>query len=157
MVQVFQCGGDKCPKGGEHIWDGPEKVWTNPCSWCEGSGKRPAEPAGEEGCPRCSGTGEGGGGSSATCSKCGLDAMSHTLMNDVGVEWPPTRLERVDTFVAVHLVRDDGTSWCSMTKLHGPVSAWPATDQSSTQLDQITCKACLGRHHRDSKKEDHRT
>jgi hypothetical protein len=138
MVQVFECGGDKCSRGGEHQWDGPEKTWTNPCARCDGAG-----------CERCGGTGDGGGGSSATCSKCGLDAMTHTLMSvDTAVEWPPTRLERIATFVAVHLVRDDGTSWCAMTKLHGPVSAWPATDQSSTQPSEVTCKACLGRYHR---------
>jgi len=112
----LECGGDRCPKGGTHQWDGPEKTWKT--------------------------------GSAATCSKCGLDAMSHTLMNDVSPEWPPTRLERVDTFVAVHLLREDGTSWCSMTKRHGEVSAWPVTDQGSTNPEAATCKACLGRHHR---------
>jgi len=153
MVQIFECGGDRCPGGGVHDWGGPEKVWTNPCASCNGTGKVDdlADPIGgviECDCERCKGTGDGGGGSSATCSKCGLDAMSHTLMNIVEPEWPPTRFERIDDFVAVHLLQGDGTSWCSMSSRSGPVSTWPVTDRASTQPDEATCKACLGRYHR---------
>lgn len=78
MVDVFECGG-KCPKGGDHSWDGPGIEWTHPCAHCEGSGR-----LGDETCPRCKGDGVGGGGGAATCSKCGLDALSDTLMSDPG-------------------------------------------------------------------------
>lgn len=52
-ITVFACGGG-CPKGGEHQWDGPEETWEGP---------------------------EGGGGGSATCSKCGIAAIDYDMMN----------------------------------------------------------------------------
>jgi hypothetical protein len=73
----FSCGGDKCPEGGEHVWDGPTKVFTRGCVHCEGE----AEP--DPNCKRCKGDPDWSyvSGEAATCSKCGLDAMSHSLMN----------------------------------------------------------------------------
>jgi hypothetical protein len=37
-ITVFSCGGDRCPKGGVHEWDGPTKKWdtgeSSTCSKC---------------------------------------------------------------------------------------------------------------------------
>jgi hypothetical protein len=82
-IGIFLCGGKGCPKGGDHQWDGPGIEWKNPCASCVGTGKRMTD-AGEftdEVCARCKGDGEGGGGGAATCSKCGLDAMSDAMWN----------------------------------------------------------------------------
>jgi hypothetical protein len=52
-ITAFRCGGDECPAGGEHQWDGE---------------------VGEEL--------EGGGGFWSTCcSKCGLSRMDYDLIN----------------------------------------------------------------------------
>lgn len=49
-VTIFVCGREFCKDGQSHQWDGPERIF------------------------------DGGCGSSSTCSKCGLDAMSYDLM-----------------------------------------------------------------------------
>jgi hypothetical protein len=74
-VSVFMCGGVGCPKGGDHEWDGPGKVFISPCRCTDGE----LEP--DPSCTYCGGSGEVETGDSATCSKCGLDAMSHDLWN----------------------------------------------------------------------------
>jgi hypothetical protein len=53
-LTYFACGGQGCPKGGEHQWDGPTLRTYH-------SGGSVASEA-------------------ATCSKCGLDAISHSLL-----------------------------------------------------------------------------
>jgi hypothetical protein len=68
----FACGGG-CPKGGDHSWDGPGIIFTRPCPDC-------ADVV-TSNCHRCGNTGEIPSGGSATCSKCGLDAMSDSMMN----------------------------------------------------------------------------
>jgi hypothetical protein len=75
-------------------------------------------------------------------------------MNDVDVEWPPTRLERVDSYVAVHVLHH-GLSLCSMSKQHGVPGEWPEGNVwvGVEEKDQATCKACLGRLHRSEVKE----
>jgi hypothetical protein len=85
VAAFFSCGvTDVCPKGGAHQWDGPEKTWTDSCASCYGEGKKlDAEGnATDETCRLCKGSGRGCSGSSATCSKCGVDAMSHSLWTD---------------------------------------------------------------------------
>ncbi len=75
MTTVFTCGGD-CSKGGDHSWDGPGVIWTMACPAC-------ADVVTED-CARCKNTREVPSGGAATCSKCGLDAMSHSMWAD----WP---------------------------------------------------------------------
>lgn len=74
-LSYFSCGGPRCPKGGEHVWDGPEIEFKQKCPKCEGLPRPSPE------CRTCGGTGEWVCGGSVTCSKCGLDAMSHDLLN----------------------------------------------------------------------------
>lgn len=66
---LFSCGGDSCPKGGEHVWDGPTITIKSYCYPCDGTG-----------CDKCEG-GEYVSGESGSCSKCGLSAMDHSMMN----------------------------------------------------------------------------
>lgn len=75
-VTYFECGGDKCPKGGAHQWDGEGVDFKSPCRDCE------ELPEPNPDCKYCHGTGEYISGGAATCSKCGLDAMSHSLMSE---------------------------------------------------------------------------
>lgn len=72
-LQVFQCGGQACPRGGEHSWDGEGITFTSPCPDC-------ADVATPD-CPRCQNTGEASSGESVTCSKCGMDMMSWCMWN----------------------------------------------------------------------------
>lgn len=138
-LQFFQCGGS-CPGGGEHVWDGPEQTFTSICASCEGV---PLDPP----CSRCKGQPEYISGSAATCSKCGLDAMSHTLMSsEEDFEWPSTRLERAGATESVHIL-DAGLSLCSMSKRYGVPGDWPEgnTWVRLEEKDRATCKACLYR------------
>jgi hypothetical protein len=73
MPSYFTCG-TQCPQGGEHSWDGPGVVWTMPCPNCID--------VATDNCPRCENKREIPSGGAATCSKCGLDAMNHSLMNE---------------------------------------------------------------------------
>ena len=81
-VVVFQC----CPSG-ECDTFGPGEEGTYPCAHCSGSGvytdgylseKYAATKPGDR-CPYCKGTGEGGGYSTATCSKCGQRAIDRAM------------------------------------------------------------------------------
>lgn len=140
QLSLFQCGGPKCPAGGEHVWDGPEAVFTSICAWCEG---QPLSPP----CARCKGEPEYVSGSAATCSKCGLDAMSHTLMSESEtIDWPSTRLERVAPQDSIHILHE-GISLCSMSKMHGVPGQWPEGNRwvRLEEKEQATCKACLYR------------
>lgn len=71
-MTFFACGGG-CPKGGDHSWDGPGVIWTMPCPDCAD--------VTEGDCKRCKNKREVPSGGAATCSKCGLDAMTHSMMN----------------------------------------------------------------------------
>ena len=72
-VAIFQCPGG-CPAGEcDTKGDGVEGTW--PCASCDGSGHTDDMTA----CEPCKGTGEGGGFSSVTCSKCGQSAMSRAM------------------------------------------------------------------------------
>jgi hypothetical protein len=82
-TSVFICGGQGCPKGGEHVWDGPGIEENSACAHCYGTGKvhdNALQPT-DETCPRCKGDGIGGGFSAATCSKCGIDAITDSIWN----------------------------------------------------------------------------
>jgi hypothetical protein len=73
-----------CPPGNqatcEHVWDGPEKIFFRECRDCDGIGVISGD--GEEViCEKCEGKGDYECGSSATCSKCGMDAMTWSLWN----------------------------------------------------------------------------
>jgi hypothetical protein len=58
----------------DHAWDGPVVEFKQECSSC-------AElPKPDPQCKVCKGTGMWVCGEAVTCSKCGLDAMSHSLM-----------------------------------------------------------------------------
>ena len=72
-MDVFTCGGDECPKGGKHSWDGEGIIFMRPCPSCDNP--CPGD------CDRCQNAREIPSGGSATCSKCGLDAMTHSMMN----------------------------------------------------------------------------
>ena len=51
---IFICGGQKCPVGGEHVWDGPMEEYRGP---------------------------NGSYTVTATCSKCGISAIDYDMMN----------------------------------------------------------------------------
>lgn len=68
---MFMCGGG-CPKGGDHSWDGPGVIFTRECPAC--NDVTPGD------CARCNNKREIPHGEAATCSKCGIDAMTDSLM-----------------------------------------------------------------------------
>lgn len=77
---VFMCG-PGCKAGGQCDSDGPGEEGTRACAHCCGTGfeyNDAYEQTANE-CPRCKGTGEGGGFSTATCSKCGSRAIDRAL------------------------------------------------------------------------------
>ena len=70
-MTYFACGGG-CPRGGDHEWDGPGIVFTRTCPDCDD--------VTDADCPRCTNTGSIETGGAATCSKCGLDAMTDSML-----------------------------------------------------------------------------
>jgi hypothetical protein len=83
-LQVFLCPSG-CPPG-QCDSDGLGIEGTRECYSCCGTGHRlifeedPFQPVlTSDFCKRCRGTGEGGGFSSATCSKCGQSAISRAM------------------------------------------------------------------------------
>jgi len=67
-IAFFSCGGD-CPKGREHVWDGPTIELRSHCYKCDGKG-----------CDKCDG-GAYVSGETGSCSKCGLTSIDHDMMN----------------------------------------------------------------------------
>jgi len=78
MPDIFVCGGAQCSGGGQHEWDGPARQFVSGCILCLGE----PTPEGQDPCRRCKGDPDWSyvSGESATCSKCGLDAMSYDMM-----------------------------------------------------------------------------
>jgi len=75
-ISVFSCGvSNQCPKGGDHQWDGEGVDFKSECSKCS------ELPEPDPNCKTCQGTGEWVSGGATTCSKCGVDSMSHALWN----------------------------------------------------------------------------
>lgn len=77
-LEIFECGvPDTCSKGGEHQWDGPWEEHRRGCHHCEDAYN--PDPA----CMVCKGDPNWSrvSGGTSTCSKCGVDALSHGMWN----------------------------------------------------------------------------